>query len=741
MALNNLSSSLIQNTYGKLVQTEGGLLADGTGSAIDSLTVTASFATVAATSLDTQDTGSLMTTGSLTGNILTFTKGDSTTFDIDLSDITVETGSFMTTGSISGATITFTKGDGSTFDIVVPDTDVTALNEFTASADSRLDSLETETGSLQTQINNINTAVGALSASAETGDILFENIYGEVYGTSTTPVTGNITISASSTKIDGATAIIYHSGSIEPTISGATVSKKTGTYDTSGAVNVITLVRDTDSKVIEYIAGAAVTSVASASYAGNADLLDNLDSSAFAQVGQNNTFTGTQTFTDIAVNGTGSFAYIQQVTGSAKVIGDAFLILNNDTPTQPYAGIKVQDSGSNTTSSLFWNANTDDWMYEYEGDDTDHGVTLFGPEFASKDSPAYPTNNEIQKGTGGHHLTGSSLTDDGAVVRSTATSGLHLEGNAPHLVLSSSTSNVFGEGPTITARGGTFLIETIVDTPVGGAGNFKLDVNRDAFITVADQFYLTTHDGNQSGDTYWTDNGTSDFQIRANSVSNSGSIWFKPSSAADAGIKVEAVRAQSSISDFSETDNDWKAWVTLGRNTTADPDPAISFQRDVEITGSLSFSGTIDGTITSASYATTASYVAGADVDGTVSDATTAETASMSSGNFEVQGQVFSPTHAGTVSSGTSSIDFDNGNFATLAMTEPTFLANPSNLKSGTTYTIILDSGSLISGHGTAFKFAGGTAPTYTNDTDVLTMVSDGTDLYATALTDFQSPS
>jgi len=110
----------------------------------------------------------------------------------------------------------------------------------------------------------------------------------------------------------------------------------------------------------------------------------------------------------------------------------------------------------------------------------------------------------------------------------------------------------------------------------------------------------------------------------------------------------------------------------------------------------------------------------------------------MASGNFKVEGQVFSPTFAGSVASSTSSIDFDNGNFATLNLTSATFLANPTNLQSGTTYTIILDSGSLISNHGTAWKFAGGTAPTYSNGTDVLTCVSDGTNLYATALTDFQ---
>jgi hypothetical protein len=71
-------------------------------------------------------------------------------------------------------------------------------------------------------------------------------------------------------------------------------------------------------------------------------------------------------------------------------------------------------------------------------------------------------------------------------------------------------------------------------------------------------------------------------------------------------------------------------------------------------------------------------------------------------------------------------------------LTAATFLANPSNLKSGTTYTIIISSGSLISNHGSAWKFSGGTPPTYTNGTDVLTCVSDGTSLYATTLTDFQ---
>jgi hypothetical protein len=105
--------------------------------------------------------------------------------------------------------------------------------------------------------------------------------------------------------------------------------------------------------------------------------------------------------------------------------------------------------------------------------------------------------------------------------------------------------------------------------------------------------------------------------------------------------------------------------------------------------------------------------------------------------NVEVSGQLYSPTFAGSVASSTSSIDFDNGNFATLSLSADTFLANPSNLKSGTTYTLIITSGSQVSNYGTSWKFAEGTAPTLSDGTDILTCVSDGTNLYATALANF----
>jgi hypothetical protein len=70
------------------------------------------------------DTGSLMVTGSVTNNVLTFTKGDGSTFDLTVATGSggggsIDTGSFYISSSVSNATITFNQGDGSTEQVTV----------------------------------------------------------------------------------------------------------------------------------------------------------------------------------------------------------------------------------------------------------------------------------------------------------------------------------------------------------------------------------------------------------------------------------------------------------------------------------------------------------------------------------------------------------------------------------------------------------------------------------------------
>jgi len=124
--------------------------------------------------------------------------------------------------------------------------------------------------------------------------------------------------------------------------------------------------------------------------------------------------TGTSTFNDISVTGTGSFAYIESVTGSAKIVGESFIVLENDTPALRYAGIKVYDSGSSAaTASLEWDGLSDNWIIAEESGNT--GVVLTGVT-GSRGSEALPTINVLQKGAGHHSLTNSNITDDGTGV-------------------------------------------------------------------------------------------------------------------------------------------------------------------------------------------------------------------------------------------------------------------------------------------------------------------------------------
>jgi hypothetical protein len=134
---------------------------------------------------------------------------------------------------------------------------------------------------------------------------------------------------------------------------------------------------------------------------------------------ENNTFTGTlNQFQNISAV-SASFQYIQSVTGSAVYIGNSYVVVNNDTPTQPYGGLSVYDSGSvsPTTSSLVWDGNTNDWKYSYDvGAGHDAAVMLFGPSATGLANTTYPSNNKLQKGDGGHHLLDSSIYDDGTLV-------------------------------------------------------------------------------------------------------------------------------------------------------------------------------------------------------------------------------------------------------------------------------------------------------------------------------------
>tara|TARA_R110000822_G_scaffold154236_1_gene293814 strand:- start:7641 stop:9377 length:1737 start_codon:yes stop_codon:yes gene_type:complete len=109
MALPDFTDQTIKATFQRLIQTPDGVtFFDGTGSAV---------------AIGTTDTGSLLDNASAALNTITFTRGDSSTFDVTVdtgsASGTTDTGSLLDNASSALNVLTFTRGDATTFNVTV----------------------------------------------------------------------------------------------------------------------------------------------------------------------------------------------------------------------------------------------------------------------------------------------------------------------------------------------------------------------------------------------------------------------------------------------------------------------------------------------------------------------------------------------------------------------------------------------------------------------------------------------
>jgi hypothetical protein len=377
----------------------------------------------------TVDTGSLLVTASFDNGTrdMTFTKGDSSTFTTNIPG--GDTGSLIETASVVDATITFTKADSSTFNIEVDnvtsslETQDVFVNVKNTSGSPISKGLAVHATGVTGENVNIKLADSTISSDMPAIGLLNQTLADQAVGQAI--ISGRIKNIDTSGLVAGQSVYVNGSGTL-------TSTKPTGS-DLIQNIGICGKVNATEGEIIVQGAGRSndVPNIPQGQiWVGNVNgVATPTSTGSFAKIDENNTFTGTQTFNNITVNGTGSFAYIQSVTGSAKIIGDAFLILNNDTPTERYAGIKVYDSGSsNNTSSFQYDGSTDDWFFEKDVLGTaEYGIALFGPEYTTKGTPTYNTNNTIPKGTGGHHLNDSNISDNGTTI--TLNSNTDVQGN------------------------------------------------------------------------------------------------------------------------------------------------------------------------------------------------------------------------------------------------------------------------------------------------------------------------
>jgi hypothetical protein len=123
---------------------------------------------------------------------------------------------------------------------------------------------------------------------------------------------------------------------------------------------------------------------------------------------------------DLIVLGSSS---LQNITASSVDIGTNTINLNTFFPSVRYGGINVFDSGSSGVSaSLLWDSQTDNWIFVHEpvGGPVDSSYFLYGPlsqeGVGSEDTLTGNYLTKVENNGHGHHLTTSSLFDDGTKV-------------------------------------------------------------------------------------------------------------------------------------------------------------------------------------------------------------------------------------------------------------------------------------------------------------------------------------
>ena len=117
-----------------------------------------------------------------------------------------------------------------------------------------------------------------------------------------------------------------------------------------------------------------------------------------------------------------------------------------------------------------------------------------------------------------------------------------------------------------------------------------------------------------------------------------------------------------------------------------------------------------------------------------------------SAGSYDYVGDYNKQQYFGmaTLTAGASiAWDLDNNQVATVTLDQASALANPTNQQAGATYVLIVKQpagANYTLSFGTNYKFSSGNTPTITASNgavDILTFISDGTNMYGGYLQDF----
>jgi hypothetical protein len=376
----------------------------------------------------------------------------------------------------------------------------------------------------------------------------------------------------------------------------------------------------TASYVLNAVSAAFATSAASATTASyvlnavSAAFATNATSASFASniaSGLNISASNINITNNLSVAGTASFAYVQQITGSAVIIGEEFIILNTQSPAARFAGLQIYDSGSNSTASIVWDSQTNHFIYSNASGSTyTGGGFMAGPRnTGSLGQETYPTLNRVLRGQGGDHLYNSNISDDDTTV----SIGINTRVTGSLNVSAGITGSLLG-----TATTASYVLQAVSASFATNAAN----ASTASFVTTAQtaSFVATASFANNANlldgldSTVFATTGSNTF--RANQII-SGTLGVIPAGAAVAELSVSAtgVNLGNLAGDIHTVTGSLRVngsitGSLLGTASYASQALSSSFASTAQIANTASFvaAANVSGTVTSASYALTASF-------------------------------------------------------------------------------------------------------------------------------------
>jgi hypothetical protein len=268
------------------------------------------------------------TTASLNSSVSALNT-NSASVNISISNLNSATASLFTsaslalvTASFSGNTLTFTKGNGTTFGVVIPDVSGSAgdfvttssFNAYTSSTNNRLNNLETTSASVNISISNLNSTTASQGISITNLNSFSQSAQASI--NSLNAATSSYANSASVALVDA-----NQQSQINSLIAA------TGSYLTASA-DITALNAFTSSQLtINTAIGASTSSLNtfSSSVLTQLSTLENVTSSLISKTGSyattgSNTFIGDQTITGNITAFSASFTYLQTIFESSSII-------------------------------------------------------------------------------------------------------------------------------------------------------------------------------------------------------------------------------------------------------------------------------------------------------------------------------------------------------------------------------------------------------------------------------------